>query len=162
MKILLLTFMLFGLTQSVLAMDCDALVVRMPQGLMYEQLNTEEPFSGMVTGRCAGEVKAGLQQGEWLELYPNKQIKTQGHYLDSKKTGEWLAYYDNGQLKSHHSNGQLSKRGVFVDGLPDGEWNNYNVDGQLYLRETCALGECAASCENTEDCSRLLKMSISR
>lgn len=145
MKILLLTFMLFGLTQSVLAMDCDALVVRMPQGLMYEQLNTEEPFSGMVTGRCAGEVKAGLQQGEWLELYPNKQIKTQGHYLDSKKTGEWLAYYDNGQLKSrefntdgelegpysqYYAQGQVLMQGVYVSNQKHGEWLQYHPNNQ--------------------------------
>ena len=113
MKILLLTYILLSLTQSALAIDCDELVARMPEGLLYEKYNTQEPYSGLVTGRCAGEVSAGLQQGEWLEYHPNMQIKTHGKYVDSKKVGEWLEYYDNGQLKTREFN---------ADGLRDGQF----------------------------------------
>ena len=65
----------------------------------------------------------GERTGLWKDCYwSNRNLWSEGNFVDGKKTGLWKYYYINGNLQWE---------GNFVDGKDTGLWKYYNREGQL-------------------------------
>jgi len=92
----------------------------------------------------------GLQQGIWKEFYPTGELKSQGAYINGKKTGKWMYYFQNGkteQTGSYNKNGKpegnwvwyyetgnILREETFINGLPEGEMREYTDSGKVITR----------------------------
>ena len=73
----------------------------------------------------------GTRRGEWMELYPDSTLRSQGAFLNGKKSGPWKFYFHGGQVE---------QEGSYKEGLPDGTWTWYYEDGKLHKREEYFMG----------------------
>ncbi|MDY6800418.1 MAG: hypothetical protein SVU94_04255 [Bacteroidota bacterium] len=98
----------------------------------------------------------GKKQGQWIDYYPEGNIKAEGYYKNDKKTGKWIFYfpnervkqtgtYSNGKLsgswKWYFKNGQLRKEEFYIYGLPDGESIEYSDSGTVIAKGNYIQGE---------------------
>ena len=75
----------------------------------------------------------GYQQGKWREYYTDGKLKSEGDYIDGKRTGEWIYYYQNGKIE---------QRGKFIaGGKPVGDWNWYYETGKVLREEKFRNGK---------------------
>lgn len=56
-----------------------------------------------------GEYKSGLKDGEWVELFSNKKIKSEVEYSNGIPKGKCKLYYPNGELKMSCTIGMCEK-----------------------------------------------------
>ena len=56
------------------------------------------------------------RDGEFIQKYPNGQIKTKGYYRRGLKTERWYSYFENGKLEAE---------GNYQDGQKEGKWVYY-------------------------------------
>ncbi len=66
------------------------------------------------------------KQGLWKEFYPNKEIKSEGYYIDDQRNAQWSFYYLNGKLE---------QKGAFNKGRPEGKWLWYYESGSVLKEE---------------------------
>ncbi len=84
------------------------------------------------------EISEGLasltihKNGEWNELYDNKQIKVLGNYKNDVKTGTWIYYFNNGQIEQ---SGAYNDKGQAI-----GDWKWYYNSGKILRSETFENG----------------------
>lgn len=77
--------------------------------------------------------KDGYLQGEFLEFYPNEQIKVRGWYSNGLKDGYW---------KFFHENGQLWQELDYEDGeIRDGTYTWYEPSGAFAGRDVYKEGK---------------------
>ncbi|GAB2994847.1 hypothetical protein GCM10027284_11810 [Cyclobacterium sediminis] len=93
--------------------------------------------------------------GPYKEYYGNqsrsgyanpKQVKTEGNYINGKKTGEWVFYYDNGKkaveinyeeglkvgpYKEYDPFDQLVVEANYTNNQPDGEFKRFSPNGRI-------------------------------
>jgi antitoxin component YwqK of YwqJK toxin-antitoxin module len=67
------------------------------------------------------QYKDDKKNGGFNEFWDGKR-KTEGAFIDDKKTGYWKMYYNTGQL---------AIEGAFANDKPDGQWKFYSREGQL-------------------------------
>lgn len=106
-------------------------------------------FTGSTSGRIHTKFKNGKQEGEWLEYYRNKTIKTMGENIKGSAEGQWVWYHENGKeyrkgsfnkgkqegkWLEYQKNGSLLFEQNFKDGKQEGEWLSYYKNGQLFLK----------------------------
>lgn len=60
-------------------------------------------------GDLSGSQDQYLQEGKWVEYYPDGKIKSTGYYYQGKPMGLWQHYYSNGRLKSEYSYAVVSE-----------------------------------------------------
>ena len=90
-------------------------------GLYYEK-NSDDPFSGEVTGNIVGKFKNGKPEGEWVEYYENGELLSKGNYINGELDGEFLYNFEDGQLR---------EKGNVKNGKWEGEYLEYYEKGQL-------------------------------
>lgn len=74
----------------------------------------------------------GLRQGLWKEYYPTGELRSQGHYKNSKMVGKWKFYYPTQELEME---------GAYLNGVKDGEWVRYYPNQEPLMIENWAAGE---------------------
>ena len=67
----------------------------------------------------------GERKGPWKDFYFTGELRSNGAYLNNRKSGKWTFYYKNGVIE---------QVGNYLRGLPDGLWTWYYPGGEL-LRE---------------------------
>lgn len=83
----------------------------------------------LATGRLDSAYR---KQDLWKEFYPNKEIKSEGNYLNDQKIGQWTYYYPNGKVE---------QKGGFKKDKPDGRWQWYYESGKLLREENYRSGK---------------------
>lgn len=89
--------------------------------------------------------------GEFIELYPNGKLKTEGWFnTDTKRENIWYSYYESGikwseqnfsnGLKEGHSivyypNGKIHYSGGYLNDKKTGHWIFYNELGEITKEE---------------------------
>ena len=77
--------------------------------------------------------KKGHQQGKWKEYFANGKLKSEGEYIDGKRTGAWIYYYENGKIE---------QQGKFIaGGQPVGDWSWYYENGKILREEKFRSGK---------------------
>lgn len=96
------------------------------------------------------------KQGLWITFYPNRNIKTEGPYVNDLKNGYWKYYKPNGDLirvekwsmgelqegatevnkveirrTIDPQSGKLATKGAYRDGVPVGVHRAYNEEGEV-------------------------------
>ncbi len=72
------------------------------------------------------------KQGLWKEFYPNKELKSEGYYIDDQRNDQWSFYYPNGKPE---------QKGAFNKGRPEGKWNWYYESGKILREENYRRGK---------------------
>lgn len=72
------------------------------------------------------------KQDLWKEFYPNKEVKSEGNYLDDQKIGPWVFFYPNGKIE---------QKGSFKKGKPDGKWQWFYESGMILREENYRSGK---------------------
>jgi antitoxin component YwqK of YwqJK toxin-antitoxin module len=67
-----------------------------------------------------GEMRNGLETGQWTNWHENGNIEIIGYYVEGRKDSLWQWYDESGILKS---------TGLYDDGVESGIWMNYYPDG---------------------------------
>ncbi|MGV6860652.1 MAG: toxin-antitoxin system YwqK family antitoxin [Putridiphycobacter sp.] len=96
------------------------------------------------------EIIGNNPNGEYLELYPNGNIKIEGRNKNGLREGTWYSYFENGNkwsettykngVKSgptevHYPNGKVHYLGQYENDKKAGRWSFYNEDGSLEKQE---------------------------
>lgn len=84
--------------------------------------------------------------GNWVEYFPNGQLKKSVNYVDGEIEGLYLEYYENGKIKTqenykngyvegekiqYYPNGVAHIVGAYVHSRKSGLWSTYDSLGQL-------------------------------
>jgi len=72
------------------------------------------------------------KQGQFIYYHNNGQKRSEGAYIENKKTGIWTNWYENGNLDS---------KGEFINGKRDKTWVWYFKTGQISAKEKFVAGE---------------------
>ena len=100
----------------------------------------------------------GKRQGLWKEYYPTGELKSQGHYINSKQEGDWKFYFENQRIEveGRYKNGK--KEGAWYWYYPNGNilqeenWNNGKLDGDFFeYNETGEITVKGEYVEGTEE-----------
>jgi len=73
----------------------------------------------------------GQMNEHWKFYYPNGNVRSEGDFIESKRTGKWNFYYPDGKLE---------QTGNYRDGLTDGLWIWYYHDGNILREENYYRG----------------------
>jgi antitoxin component YwqK of YwqJK toxin-antitoxin module len=68
----------------------------------------------------------GTRRGEWVELYPDSTLRSQGLFINGKRSGEWKFYFPGEHLE---------QVGRYKDGKLDGTWTWYDMSGKIQKQE---------------------------
>ena len=68
----------------------------------------------------------GTRRGEWVELYPDSTLRSQGLFINGKRSGEWKFFYPGEKLE---------QIGNYKDGKLDGTWTWYDASGKIQKQE---------------------------
>jgi hypothetical protein len=71
-----------------------------------------------------GEMREGLETGEWTSWHENGNIKSIGYYVEGRKDSLWQWYDESGILTG-------TGTGMYGDGVENGTWMNYYPDGAV-------------------------------
>ena len=163
--LVLLSFTSLNLNANVDALDfskdsfCPISPKVQYRGGRYYLPNNTKPYSGkascayLINGQLSmkGQIKQGLESGEWLEWYVNGQIKSKGFYQDGQRSGVFTQWYDNGQKGSEGKwsyndkigqwqywfrNGQMSESTIYKDGAVQQPSLFWNKEGNPYSLPT--------------------------
>ena len=115
--IILLLFLIVGCSK-----DLDTLQKR---GDTYYDINSEEPFSGLI-----------------INKYESGQKRTKGYLTNGKEDGIWTWWYENGQKE---------KEVDFLDGILDGLSTEWDENGLKWLETTYKDGKGISSKRWNED-----------
>lgn len=118
--------------------------------------NVEETLEKPVEVKTEKRVEVKERpDGEFIQKYPNGNIKIKGEIHNNERVGLWIAYYENGMKQSEstyqksilhgrtasfYKNGQVRYIGYFFGGKKDGKWELYTEDGKLEKTETYVKG----------------------
>lgn len=107
-----------------------------PIGLHVEYTDTSTTYKSKVyeNGVLVAEGltdSLGRYQGFWKEFYTTGELRSEGHYLDSKRIGKW---------KFYHRNGKIEQAGDYKNGKPQGIWLWYYESGNLLREESYING----------------------
>lgn len=107
------------------------------------------------------QYKDGLEDGDFIEKYPNGKTRLEGAYDKGSKSGIWKQYTLNGELlvseigyknnvehgieKVYFRNGTIEREGQNENGLKVGVWKYYNGEGKLHKTETYKNGNLVSS-----------------
>ena len=78
------------------------------------------------------EAHPPIQEGIYVDKYPNGIIRMKGFYVNGKRNGQWTSFFQNGNIQSE---------GFFKDGLRDGKALVYYENGQIYYEGYYNLGK---------------------
>jgi len=157
--IISLLFLLIGCSK-----DLDTLEKR---GDIYYEINSEEPFSGLIINKyesgqkhTKGYLTNGREDGYWTWWYegsPKNHIRL---YLDNildnlpylfydswenygqkRKVVDYLDGTKDGLSTEWYENGQKKEEGTYKDGKEDGLWTGWYDNGQKELEGTFKDGK---------------------
>ncbi len=157
--IISLLFLLIGCSK-----DLDTLEKR---GDIYYEINSEEPFSGLIINKyesgqkhTKGYLTNGREDGYWTWWYegsPKNHIRL---YLDNildnlpylfydswenygqkRKVVDYLDGTKDGLSTEWYENGQKKEEGTYKDGKEDGLWTGWYNNGQKELEGTSKDGK---------------------
>jgi len=74
----------------------------------------------------------GKRQGLWKEFYPTGELKSEGHYVNSKQEGVWKFYFENQKVEV---------KGSYKNGKKEGAWYWYYPNGALLQEENWSNGK---------------------
>jgi antitoxin component YwqK of YwqJK toxin-antitoxin module len=69
----------------------------------------------------------GNMEGSWKNFYSSGELRSEGNFMNNRRTGKWLFYYKNGIRE---------QEGSYLRGFPDGYWKWYYDDGSLLREES--------------------------
>lgn len=72
--------------------------------------------------KIKGTLASGMRKGDWYSYYPNGNKQSECRYEDNKKNGKTATYYPNGKIRYI---------GYYLWDQPSGTWEFYNEDGSL-------------------------------
>lgn len=93
-----------------------------------------------------GELRDGMETGEWTNWHINGNIKSVGYYANGRKDSLWhwydesgiltgLGMYDDdlehGTWMNYYPNGVVSDSGSYIEGLQEGLWKYFHENGSL-------------------------------
>jgi hypothetical protein len=99
--------------------------------------------------KTRGGYDGKLLHGEYIEFYPNKNLKQKGDFKYGLKTGEWKTWYQSGEIASiakwkngklngnfrfFDEKGNLTKKGCYRNDAFHGTINTYLTESEI---ETC-------------------------
>jgi hypothetical protein len=108
------------------------------------------------TKMSGGEMRNGLETGEWTNWYENGNIKSIGSYDEGRKDSLWHWYdesgiltgtgmYDdgmeNGTWMNYFPDGVVSDSGSYLEGLKEGLWKYYHENGNLKISVNFKAGK---------------------
>jgi len=105
------------------------------------------------------------------DYYPSGKLKTEGQFIDNKKTGKWVSYYENSEEKSirNYKEGELDgyqkmdysqvlyMEGYSKDGLKIGTWKSYFKENKQlkYLKHFDDYGNATGEWKSYYDSGEL-------
>jgi len=79
-----------------------------------------------------GEMVLGKKDGDWLEYYPNGNVKFECAFQLDKRFGKFILYYENGKIH---------QKGEYVEGEAlEGEFTQWDEKGELLQKGTYSYG----------------------
>ena len=93
-----------------------------------------------------GEMRNGLEMGEWTSWHENENIKSTGFYVEGRKDSLWQWYDESGILTGagrytndvedgiwmhYYPDGVVSDSGSYLEGMKEGVWKYYHDNGSL-------------------------------
>jgi antitoxin component YwqK of YwqJK toxin-antitoxin module/peroxiredoxin len=103
-----------------------------------------------------GQLKDGLQEGEWNYRHPDGTPKARGMYEKDRQIGPWTYWYANGNVEWSgefndgrldgptffgRENGKRQAVGTFVGGLEEDLWTYFDESGELHCRGDWKAGQ---------------------
>lgn len=127
----------------------------------------ERESSGVL--RCAGQMRSGRRDGEWLCFHPDGTLETRIAYRDGMREGSSVLYGANGQLEArnrwsrglfdgpqrfYRASGTLEFEQEYSRGRPHGWLRGYSSDGDWTFRSLYRNGEKVGCAEERGSRSR--------
>jgi antitoxin component YwqK of YwqJK toxin-antitoxin module len=93
-----------------------------------------------------GEMRNGLETGEWTSWHENGNIKSTGYYVEGQKDSLWQWYdesgiltgtgmysngLENGTWMNYYPDGVVSDSGTYLEGMKEGLWKHFHETGDL-------------------------------
>ena len=73
----------------------------------------------------------GTRHGDWIQYWPNGNVKCTGEYTDGLEIGTWTYFRETGQKE---------QEGVFLDGALHSLWTWWYPDGKIHRQERYKRG----------------------
>lgn len=163
MKNILLVFLLMPVLISCQTQrKVDPLDMMFRDGLIYEIIAEETPFTGVVLAKYPnGQKKSeenyinGKREGPYTQWHLNGQKASEQNYINGLEEGLGTAWHENGQKRIEgnfvngkkegvstewYKNGQKRIEGNFVNGKKEGLWTAYE-NGKKSIEATFVNGE---------------------
>jgi antitoxin component YwqK of YwqJK toxin-antitoxin module len=112
--------------------------VEVLNGLVYHQINLNEPFSGILeeydrqgNRTSASHYKDGRLHGDSIYWYKNGEKASQTHYKNGVVNGASVLWYENGEM--------LYMK-MYEKGMPIGVQSFWHENGQLFLKRKIVNG----------------------
>ena len=108
-----------------------------------DQVNHSDTSMHGLTGVI--EKNPPVQQGDYIEKYPNGIVKMRGSYQNGKRNGQWMSFFEKGNMQSegyfkdglrdgkatvYYENGKVMYEGSYKDGKEVGKWIFYDQSGK--------------------------------
>lgn len=108
--------------------------LRKEYGNSWNDINVAKMLGYEEEAQFIAEVQdiIGQNDGEYIEYYGNKQMKSKGIFQDGKYEGTRIEY---------HSNGQIKEKAVYLNGRLHGTKKTYSDDDRLENMLTYELGK---------------------
>ncbi len=110
---------------------------------------SREPYTGPITVtypsgqlETEGQLVDGLEDGYFIEYYPDGTKSGMGTYRAGDEVGPWTYWWENGRIESE---------GSFKDGRLDGVWRDYHPDGKLANEGAYVDGLAQGKWQMTDD-----------
>lgn len=128
--------------------ELSLLELKFRDGLYYEKFS-DNPYSGMVTGRVQGKIKKGKQVGKWLTFDRDGSLVKKLYYKNGKEHGESVIYSfgqidqksnfkngkEHGEKIFFHPNGKIKSKSFYKNDKKHGDYIEYYTNGELELKE---------------------------